>query len=276
MRLIDLQYDRTPQGIRLGGQFTDENGNTVTIDSYLRGKVGICRYLILMVPRGSDRTITRALQSNKRTGAYRAADHHASSGKPVLNRLGVNSPVNCYVVDRIRKRVSKSGHNKQDLGSELSPESILTRESRHSNFQERSTMKMSKDALQALIAEIYREEKAKIERQAVLEGLGELVRQEITSLIAEDGKWIQKAVKEPGALHRRLGIPEDDDIPAGRIDDEIAKLHKKTKEEGGPGLTDDEKEFMGQLQFAKRAQSGFDECNECGDDMSECTEEETA
>ena len=33
----------------------------------------------------------------------------------------------------------------------------------------------------------------------------------------EDKKWIQKAIKKPGALHRDLGVPEDDKIPVSKI-----------------------------------------------------------
>ena len=36
-------------------------------------------------------------------------------------------------------------------------------------------------------------------------------------LMGEAGKWIQKAIKKPGALHRDLGVPEDDKIPKSKI-----------------------------------------------------------
>ena len=32
-----------------------------------------------------------------------------------------------------------------------------------------------------------------------------------------DKKWIQKAIKKPGALHKELGVPEDKKIPAKKI-----------------------------------------------------------
>ena len=35
--------------------------------------------------------------------------------------------------------------------------------------------------------------------------------------VEEDKKWIQKAIKKPGALHRDLGVPEDDKIPVSKI-----------------------------------------------------------
>lgn len=30
-------------------------------------------------------------------------------------------------------------------------------------------------------------------------------------------KWIQKAIKKPGALHKQLGVPEGKKIPAGKL-----------------------------------------------------------
>jgi hypothetical protein len=31
------------------------------------------------------------------------------------------------------------------------------------------------------------------------------------------GKWIQKAIKRPGQLHRDLGVPQGEKIPAGKL-----------------------------------------------------------
>ena len=31
-------------------------------------------------------------------------------------------------------------------------------------------------------------------------------------------KWIQKAIKKPGALHRELGVPADKKIPAKKLE----------------------------------------------------------
>ena len=30
-------------------------------------------------------------------------------------------------------------------------------------------------------------------------------------------KWISKAIKKPGALHKSLGVPEDEKIPATKL-----------------------------------------------------------
>ena len=31
-------------------------------------------------------------------------------------------------------------------------------------------------------------------------------------------KWIQKAIKKPGALHKQLGVPAGKKIPAGKLE----------------------------------------------------------
>ena len=31
-------------------------------------------------------------------------------------------------------------------------------------------------------------------------------------------KWIQKAIKKPGALHKQLGVPPDKKIPAKKLE----------------------------------------------------------
>jgi len=38
-----------------------------------------------------------------------------------------------------------------------------------------------------------------------------------------DKKWIQKAIKKPGALHRQLGVPAGEKIPAGKLSAAAAK-----------------------------------------------------
>lgn len=35
--------------------------------------------------------------------------------------------------------------------------------------------------------------------------------------VEESEKWIQKAIKKPGALHKQLGVPQDEKIPAGKL-----------------------------------------------------------
>jgi hypothetical protein len=35
--------------------------------------------------------------------------------------------------------------------------------------------------------------------------------------LKEDERWIQKAIKHPGALHKQLGVPAGEKIPAGKL-----------------------------------------------------------
>jgi hypothetical protein len=35
--------------------------------------------------------------------------------------------------------------------------------------------------------------------------------------MAEKKKWIQSAIKKPGALHKQLGVPEGKKIPAKKL-----------------------------------------------------------
>jgi len=36
-------------------------------------------------------------------------------------------------------------------------------------------------------------------------------------------KWIQKAIKHPGALHKQLGVPQGKKIPAGKLESAAKK-----------------------------------------------------
>lgn len=40
-------------------------------------------------------------------------------------------------------------------------------------------------------------------------------------------KWIQKAIKKPGALKKQLGVPEDEKIPVAKLNAVIKDLSKK-------------------------------------------------
>ena len=43
---------------------------------------------------------------------------------------------------------------------------------------------------------------------------------------AKDGKWIQKAIKKPGALRQSLGVKKGKDIPAKKLDSAAKKKGK--------------------------------------------------
>ena len=67
--------------------------------------------------------------------------------------------------------------------------------------------------------------------------------------VNEDDDWIQKAIKRPGALHRALDIPQDEDIPKSLINRDIKKMDKKEDEEGK--LDPKDLRFLRQLDLAK-------------------------
>ncbi len=50
--------------------------------------------------------------------------------------------------------------------------------------------------------------------------------------MSKDGKWIQKAIKKPGALHKELGVPEGKKIPAKKLD-KAAKAPGKLGQRAG-------------------------------------------
>jgi hypothetical protein len=75
---------------------------------------------------------------------------------------------------------------------------------------------------------------------------------------AKDDDWIQKGEEsgeiKAGGLHKALGIPEDEKIPIGLINKELAKLKKKDKdkgEKGVQGLSAADRKFQKQLNLAK-------------------------
>ena len=49
-------------------------------------------------------------------------------------------------------------------------------------------------------------------------------------------KWIQDAIKRPGALRKKLGKKGEEKISKGEIAGEIAKLRKKDKNKEKPGI----------------------------------------
>lgn len=95
-------------------------------------------------------------------------------------------------------------------------------------------------------------------------------------------KWIQKAVKRPGALHKALGIPEDEEIPMVLLRKKKAELQKKG--EGDKKLSPSDSKLLKQIIFAintktlKEAIQDYNDiikeegkvCEECGKMQCEC------
>jgi hypothetical protein len=90
--------------------------------------------------------------------------------------------------------------------------------------------------------------------------------------MAKGGKWIQGAIKHPGALHKQLGVPQGKKIPAGklakaakapgklgqraRLAETLKGLHKA---KGGACVTDKDKDKMakgGMMSGKKGMMSG--------------------
>jgi len=71
--------------------------------------------------------------------------------------------------------------------------------------------------------------------------------------IDEDKDWIQKAIKRPGALRKKLGVKKGKDIPKSLINKTIKKLKKKDKddEEEGTQLGAADERELRQLNLAK-------------------------
>jgi hypothetical protein len=67
--------------------------------------------------------------------------------------------------------------------------------------------------------------------------------------VIQEKKWIQAAKLKKGALHRSLGIAEDEIIPISTINQKIASLHAKSE------LTKKESKLLKRLNLAKTLKS---------------------
>ncbi len=68
----------------------------------------------------------------------------------------------------------------------------------------------------------------KMEEEELRSMCGTMMQEEET--IQEKKKWISDAIKNPGALRKKMGKKEGEKISDSEIDDELAKLHKKDKD----------------------------------------------
>ncbi len=65
----------------------------------------------------------------------------------------------------------------------------------------------------------------------------------------KDKKWLKKAIKHPGALHKSLGVKEDETIPMEKITSKITELEKAS--EGDKKLDKKEAKLLRRLNLAK-------------------------
>jgi len=85
--------------------------------------------------------------------------------------------------------------------------------------------------------------------------IGRLVRNELLETQAKDAKkWIQGAVKRPGALRKKLGVKKGDKISLSRINQEMRKIKAtdtNKKKKGVQGLSKANARTYRQLNLAK-------------------------
>ena len=62
-------------------------------------------------------------------------------------------------------------------------------------------------------------------------------------------KWIQGAIKNPGALHEKLGVKEGEKIPKGQIASKISSLQAEAK--GDKKLTSAKRTLLKELVLAR-------------------------
>ena len=52
-----------------------------------------------------------------------------------------------------------------------------------------------------------------------------------------DGKWIQKAIKRPGALSKKLGVPEEKNIPVAKLKKAAHSKNPTTRKQANLAMT---------------------------------------
>lgn len=62
-------------------------------------------------------------------------------------------------------------------------------------------------------------------------------------------KWIQGAIKRPGALREKMGVKEGETIPKGEIDKQISSLQAEAK--GDKKLTSAKRTLLKELVLAR-------------------------
>ena len=87
------------------------------------------------------------------------------------------------------------------------------------------------------------------------ESITNLVRNELLETQAKEArKWVQGAVKKPGALRNKLGVKKGDKIPLARINQEMRKIKAtdtNRKKKGVQGLSKSNAKTYRQLNLAK-------------------------
>ena len=71
--------------------------------------------------------------------------------------------------------------------------------------------------------------------------------------VDESDDWIQKAIKRPGALHRELGVPQDEDIPKWKMDAAEDRLEDEERRdhEAGRDMSAADRRELRQIDLAR-------------------------
>lgn len=93
----------------------------------------------------------------------------------------------------------------------------------------------------------YKDKASKAYKRA-WEKKGEKVDQSVIKIAVD--RWMQGAVKRPGALSRKLGYKESDNIPMSVINSKLSELHAKAQK---GKLSASELRLVRELTFAKNA-----------------------
>ena len=77
--------------------------------------------------------------------------------------------------------------------------------------------------------------------------------QSMDATMDEDKDWIQKAIKRPGALHRALDVPQDEDIPKWKMDAAEDKLEDEEERDhkAGRDMSAADRRELRQIDLAK-------------------------
>lgn len=54
---------------------------------------------------------------------------------------------------------------------------------------------------------------------------------------SSDKKWIQKAIKKPGALSKKLGVPEEKNIPMAKLEKAKKSKNATTRKQANLAIT---------------------------------------
>lgn len=87
-----------------------------------------------------------------------------------------------------------------------------------------------------------------------LEEMCRMAQEESSTNEAKKEKWIQSAIKRPGALRKKMGKGEEEKLTKAEIEKEISKLKKKDKDpdkKGTQGLSKADLRKLRQLNLAK-------------------------